>query len=54
MPNDKIEVLITVKAYPNPSSSLAEAVCVAGVRKNGGFVRLYPIPFRDLEDEQQF
>jgi hypothetical protein len=29
-------------------------VCTAGVREDGSWVRLYPIPFRRLEDEQQF
>jgi hypothetical protein len=27
-----MEVLITVKAYPNPSAGYAETVCVAGLR----------------------
>ena len=49
-----LEVLITVKAYPNPSSAQGEAACIAGVAKDGTFKRLYPIPFRKLEDSQQF
>lgn len=53
-PWQTIEVLITVKAYPNPSRSQSEAACIVGVRRDGGFVRLYPVPFRSLEDEQQF
>ena len=50
----KIEVLITVKAYPNPSKTLGEAACIAGISRAGKWVRLYPIPFRDLDDQQQF
>lgn len=49
-----LEVLVTVKAYPNPSKTLAEAACIAGIDRNHRWVRLYPVPFRDLEDEQQF
>ena len=49
-----LELLIVVKSYPNPSQSLGEATCVVGICKDRGFVRLYPVPFRKLEDEQQF
>ena len=47
-------MLITVKAYPNPSKTLGEAACIAGVSRTGKWVRLYPIPFRDLDDDKQF
>lgn len=50
----KLKVLITVKAYPNPSKTLGEAACIAGISEAGKWVRLYPIPFRDLEEDQQF
>jgi hypothetical protein len=32
------DVLITVKAYPNPSNKYQETVCVAGVTKEEGWV----------------
>jgi hypothetical protein len=38
----------------NPSESLGEATCVVGVCRDRRFVRLYPVPFRRLEDEKQF
>ena len=50
----QLDLLITVKAYPNPSKQLGEAACIAGVSKAGKFVRLYPIPFRDLDDSKRF
>jgi len=50
----ELELLIVVKSYPNPSQSLGEATCVVGVCRKRGFVRIYPVPFRKLEDEQQF
>lgn len=42
-------VLITVKTYPTLSRKLGELVCTAGVREEGSWVRLYPIPFRLLD-----
>lgn len=50
----EIELLTVVKSYPNPSRSLGESVCVVGISKELGLVRLYPIPFRDLADDQKF
>lgn len=50
----ELELLVTVKAYPNPSRDLSEAVCAAGISKKLGLVRLYPIPFWDLSDNQKF
>lgn len=49
------KVLVTVKAYPNPSKKYGETVCVAGIDlATGKWIRLYPIPFRDLDSEQRF
>lgn len=48
-------ILVTVKAYPNPSYNYGETVCCAGVDLNTGqWIRLYPIPFRDLENDKRF
>lgn len=48
-------VLVTVKAYPNPSRRYGETVCIAGIDlRTNKWVRLYPIPFRDLDNEQKF
>ncbi|WP_245782865.1 MULTISPECIES: hypothetical protein [Amycolatopsis] len=52
-----LRVLITVKAAPNPSATYGETVCVAGIRldlASPGWVRLYPINFRDLESDRSF
>ena len=49
------KILITVKAYPNPSKKYSETVCVAGIDLNKNeWIRLYPIPFRDLDDNKRF
>ncbi len=50
-------VLVTVKAYPNPSQSYGETVCVAGVRLDTPtpqWIRLYPVAFRDMAREDRF
>lgn len=47
-------ILITVKAYPQPSRRYGEAVCVAGITDEGKWIRLYPVQFRDLPREKQF
>lgn len=36
------------------SKTLGEAACIAGVSRDGKFVRLYPVPFRDLDDDKRF
>ena len=48
------DVLITVKAYPNPSKKYRETVCVAGITREEGWVRLYPITFRYLPQVARF
>jgi hypothetical protein len=53
----RMKVLITVKAAPNPSERYGETVCVAGIRldlDHAGWVRLYPINFRELDDDSRF
>ena len=48
-------VLITAKTYPNPSKKYQETVCCAGIDLDSNqWIRLYPIPFRDLDESQQF
>ena len=52
---EKKRILITVKAYPNPSRTYGETVCCAGIDiDNLQWIRLYPIPFRDLDNKQKF
>jgi hypothetical protein len=54
---ERISVLITVKAYPVFSETSGESVCVAGIRTDTPqpeWVRLFPIPFRDLHHTAQF
>lgn len=47
-------ILITVKTYPTLSRKYGETVCTAGVRADGSWVRLYPVPFRRLDETEQY
>lgn len=54
---ERMHVLVTVKAAPEPSNTYIDTVCVAGVRIDDDrreWVRLYPVPFRHLSSGQQF
>ncbi|MBQ0945346.1 hypothetical protein KAK07_18555 [Ideonella sp. 4Y16] len=54
MATDHQRILILCKTYPSPSARYVETSCVAGMSENGHLVRLFPVPFRLVEDEQQF
>ena len=47
-------VLITVKTYPTLSRKHGETVCTAGVRADGTWMRIYPVPFRRLDEKEQY
>lgn len=49
----KEQVLIAVKTYPTLSRKHGETVCTAGIRADGSGVRLYPVPFRRLDEQEQ-
>lgn len=51
---EKQRILITVKTYPQLSAKYGETVCTAGLREDGSWIRLYPVPFRRLEEGQQY
>jgi hypothetical protein len=50
----KTKVLIAVKTYPTISEKYNELACTAGFREDGSWIRLYPIPFRLLDEDQQY
>jgi len=47
-------ILILAKTYPSPSAQYVETSCVAGISEDGSMRRLYPVPFRMIEEGQQF
>lgn len=50
----KTKVLILVKTYPALSNKYGELVCTAGIREDGSWIRIYPIPFRKLDFDQRY
>lgn len=56
MQSERLTLVCLVKASPVLTSQPREGMCVAGVRidRVPTWVRLWPIPFRHLEHEQQF
>ncbi len=47
-------ILVTVKTYPTLSRKYGETVCTAGLREDGSWVRIYPVPFRRLHEQEQY
>jgi hypothetical protein len=47
-------VLIVVKTYPAPAHKGVEVSCTAGISQERQWMRLFPVPFRFLEEEKQF
>ncbi len=46
-------ILITVKTYPTISRTHNELVCTAGIREDGSWIRIYPVPFRRLYNKYE-
>ncbi|WP_281983067.1 hypothetical protein [Azonexus hydrophilus] len=51
---ERKRVLILCKTYPSPSTTYVETSCVAGMDDKGKLIRLFPVPFRLVSDDQQF
>jgi hypothetical protein len=50
----KKRVLITIRTYPVPAQKGVEVSCTAGVTDDGSWIRLFPLPYRLLEDASKF
>jgi hypothetical protein len=48
------QLLILTKTYPNPSVKYRETTCVAALTADGQMRRIFPVPFRFLDGQQQF
>jgi hypothetical protein len=51
---ERKRVYITVKTYPTLSTKYDELVCTAGICDDGSWIRLFPLPFRQMERDRQF
>lgn len=54
MASREARILILCKTYPSPSGKHVETSCVAGMEEGGKLVRLFPVPFRLITDDQKF
>jgi len=56
LPNElpKAKFLVTVKTYPQPSSKYEELVCTAGLYEGKKWIRVYPVPYRFLNENQMY
>ena len=50
----KENILVLAKTYPNPSAKYLETSCIAGITDKGEMRRIYPVPFRRIDEETQF
>ncbi len=50
----EIQLMVNCKTYPAVSKKYTETVCTGGVTSEGDFIRLYPVPFRFLDEEQKY
>lgn len=48
------KILILVKTYPSPSTKYVETVCTAGVREDGTWIRIFPVPFRNYKEYERY
>ena len=50
------KVLVTVMTYPSLSDKYFETVCTAGFREDGTWIRIFPVPYRLLDqfDKNQY
>lgn len=50
----KKRVLIAVRTYPVPSAKSIEAFCTAGITDDSQWIRLFPVPYRLMDEEKRF
>lgn len=53
-PSETKKALIVVRTYPVPAKTGVEVSCTAAITEDGKWLRLFPIPYRFLEQDQRF
>lgn len=53
-PEEIKRALIVVRTYPVPAKSGVEVSCTAAITDKGEWLRLFPVPWRLLDEDQQF
>jgi hypothetical protein len=49
-----LDMMVNCKTYPAVSKKYIETVCTGGISRDGSFTRLYPVPFRLLDEKEQY
>jgi hypothetical protein len=47
-------VLVVARTYPVPARKSIEVSCTAGITEDGRLIRLFPIPYRFLDQDKRF
>ncbi|MFI5364559.1 MAG: hypothetical protein ACHQ4J_02950 [Candidatus Binatia bacterium] len=53
-PRERKRVLIVVRTYPTPATKGVEVSCTAGITDAGQWIRLFPVPYRFLDQDKRF
>ena len=53
-PPEKRKALIVVRTYPTPARKGVEVSCTAAITEKGEWMRLFPIPYRYLDEKEKF
>jgi hypothetical protein len=53
-PTETKRALIVVRTYPTPAKTGVEVSCTAAITEQGEWLRLFPVPWRYLPDDQRF
>ena len=48
------KLLIVVRTYPSPAKKGIEASCTAGITEEGHWIRIFPVPYRLLDNDKRF
>lgn len=54
MAEETKKALIVVRTYPTPAKTGVEVSCTAAITDNGKWLRLFPVPWRYLPNDQRF
>jgi hypothetical protein len=49
-----VSVFITAKTYPIPARKGIEVSCTGGITNYGEWIRLFPVPYRFLDEDKKF
>ena len=54
LPEETKKALIVVRTYPTPAKKGVEVSCTAAITEDGEWLRLFPVPYRFLSEDQRF